>query len=199
MPTIPFTTKFPNLGIVSVGIDRSFVLADIPGLIEGASEGVGLGHDFLRHIMRAGILVHLVEPMPMDGSDPISNYHAIRKELCEYSDELANRPEIVAVSKAELPGSDEVHQALQESIGKECFFISAVTGSGLNRLVGRIVEQLDEHRKSQKPADRDPRRYASHCETSCQPTLVTPSVTGWRANHCIWMTSNSAGIVDSND
>lgn len=150
----PFTTKFPNLGIVSVGIDRSFVLADIPGLIEGASEGVGLGHDFLRHIMRAGILVHLVEPMPMDGSDPISNYHAIRKELCEYSDELANRPEIVAVSKAELPGSDEVHQALQESIGKECFFISAVTGSGLNRLVGRIVEQLDEHRKSQKPASR---------------------------------------------
>ncbi len=65
----PFTTKFPNLGMVNVDGDRSFVLADIPGLIEGASDGVGLGHDFLRHIMRAGILIHLVEPMPMDGTD----------------------------------------------------------------------------------------------------------------------------------
>ena len=69
----PFTTKFPNLGQVVIDIDRTFVMADIPGLIEGASDGVGLGHDFLRHIMRAGILVHLVEPLPMDGTDPIEN------------------------------------------------------------------------------------------------------------------------------
>ncbi len=82
-------------------------MADIPGLIEGAHQGVGLGHDFLRHIMRAGILVHLVEPMPTDGSDPIENYRVIRSELLQYDPALGERPEIVVVSKAELPDSSE--------------------------------------------------------------------------------------------
>ncbi len=80
----PFTTKHPNLGIVDVDDARSFVLADIPGLIEGASEGIGLGHEFLRHVERAGLLVHLVEPAPVDGTDPIENYQAIRAELADY-------------------------------------------------------------------------------------------------------------------
>jgi GTP-binding protein len=75
----PFTTKHPNLGLVQIDYDRTFVLADIPGLIEGAHAGVGLGHDFLRHVERAGILVHLVECCPLDGSDPVENYHAIRR------------------------------------------------------------------------------------------------------------------------
>jgi GTP-binding protein len=138
----PFTTKFPNLGLVNADIDRSFVIADIPGLIEGAAEGIGLGHDFLRHITRAGILVHLVEPEPMDGTDPIENYKVIREELEQYSQELAQRPEIPVVSKAELPGSKEVCQQLEEAIGKEVLLISAVTGEGLNRLIHRIAEVL---------------------------------------------------------
>jgi GTP-binding protein len=139
----PFTTKFPNLGLVSVDIDRTFVLADIPGLIEGAAQGHGLGHDFLRHIMRAGILVHLVEPMPMDQSDPIGNYKAIRKELEEYSDELAKRPEILVVTKSELPNANEVRDALAELVGREdVMIVSAVTGQGLNQLVTRISELL---------------------------------------------------------
>ncbi len=140
----PFTTKFPNLGMVGTQGDRSFVLADIPGLIEGASQGVGLGHDFLRHIMRAGILVHLVEPQPMDGSDPISNYHAIRKELSTYSEELGNRPEIVAVTKAELPDAKSVHALLEAQLQRPVLLISAVTGEGLNRLVHRVVDLLDQ-------------------------------------------------------
>ncbi|MEM9412555.1 MAG: Obg family GTPase CgtA, partial [Planctomycetota bacterium] len=77
----PFTTKFPNLGLVEIDWNTAFVVADIPGLIEGAADGVGLGHDFLKHIERSGIIVHLVEPQPMDGSDPIENYQAIRNEL----------------------------------------------------------------------------------------------------------------------
>jgi len=144
----PFTTKFPNLGLVSVDIDRTFVLADIPGLIEGAAQGHGLGHDFLRHIMRAGILVHLVEPMPMDQSDPIGNYKAIRKELEEYSDDLAKRPEILVVTKSELPGAQDVRDALAELVGRDdVMIVSAVTGQGLNQLVTRISELL-AHQKT---------------------------------------------------
>ncbi len=101
----PFTTKRPNLGIVSVGRDRSFVMADIPGLIEGAHSGTGLGHEFLRHIERAGILVHLVEPAPIDGSDPLANYRVVRSEVEQYDETLARRPETVAVTKCELPGA----------------------------------------------------------------------------------------------
>jgi GTP-binding protein len=139
----PFTTKFPNLGMVSVDIERTFVMADIPGLIEGAAQGHGLGHDFLRHIMRAGILVHLVEPMPMDQTDPIENYLAIRKELEEYSEELAARPEIIVVTKSELPGSDEVQAKLKETTGRDdVLLVSAVTGSGLNILVSRVADLL---------------------------------------------------------
>lgn len=138
----PFTTKFPNLGRVIVDIDQSFVMADIPGLIEGASDGVGLGHDFLRHITRAGILVHLVEPLPMDGTDPIENFEVIRKELEHYSEDLAARPEIVVVSKAEIPESTEIHQQLTEKLGREVLRISAVTGEGLNTLIHRIASEL---------------------------------------------------------
>jgi GTP-binding protein len=144
----PFTTKFPNLGMVSVDMDHAFVMADIPGLIEGAAEGHGLGHDFLRHIMRAGILVHLVEPMPMDQSDPIANYRIIRHELEEYSEELAHRPEIVVVTKSELPGADEVHRQLSTTIGRDdVLLVSAVTGAGLNQLVRRVSNLLEEQKK----------------------------------------------------
>jgi GTPase len=141
----PFTTKHPNLGRVTIDLDRSFVMADIPGLIEGAHAGVGLGHEFLRHVERAGILVHLIEPSPMDGTDPIRNYHAIRDELRQYNVELVERPEIVAVTKAELPGAAEIRDQLAAELGREVLLISAVTGQNLNRLTGAIIRQLDGH------------------------------------------------------
>lgn len=140
----PFTTKFPNLGQVVVDIDNSFVMADIPGLIEGAADGVGLGHDFLRHIMRAGILIHLVEPLPSDGSDPIDNFRVIRKELEQYNSELAARPEIVVVSKSEIPESQEVFEQLAKEVDSEVMCISAVTGDGLNRLIRRVSNELSQ-------------------------------------------------------
>jgi GTP-binding protein len=138
----PFTTKHPNLGLVQINVDRSFIMADIPGLIEGAHQGVGLGHEFLRHIERAGILVHLIEPEPTDGSDPLTNYRAIRAELELYDVALGQRPEIVVVTKADLPGSPAVQHSLAEAIGREVLLISAVTGQGLNDLVGRIALTL---------------------------------------------------------
>lgn len=140
----PFTTKFPNLGMVDIDIDRSFVMADIPGLIEGASHGIGLGHEFLKHIERAGILVHLVEPMPMDGSDPLENYDLIRHELVEYKPELGERPEIIVVTKSELPGSEEIAQELAEKTGQPVLRLSAATGQNLDRLVRLIADQLEQ-------------------------------------------------------
>jgi len=139
----PFTTKYPNLGIVRIDFDHSFVMADLPGLIEGAHAGVGLGHEFLRHIERAGILVHLVEPQPADGTDPLTNYRAIRSELEQYDAKLRERPEIVVVSKAELPGADAVRDQLAQELGREVLAMSAVTGQGLDRLLAAIARALD--------------------------------------------------------
>jgi GTPase len=144
----PFTTKFPNLGIVYVDPDRSFVLADIPGLIEGAHRGVGLGHDFLKHIERSGILVHLVEPDPTDGSEPLENYRSIRYELEQYRSELGQRTEILVVTKCELAGAEELRDQLQQETNKEVLLISAATGQGLRELTDRIWFALQEAAKS---------------------------------------------------
>jgi GTP-binding protein len=138
----PFTTKHPNLGQVSVGGERAFVLADLPGLIEGAHSGVGLGHEFLRHVERTRVLVHLVEPLPADGSDPVGNYRLVRRELELYSKALADKPEVVAVSKAELTGSEEVRARLEQELGRPVLAVSAVTGQGLARLVVAVAELL---------------------------------------------------------
>lgn len=140
----PFTTKYPNLGIVHVNMDRSFVMADIPGLIEGAHRGVGLGHDFLKHIERAGILVHLIEPMPMDQTNPVENYRSIRFELEHYNERLRTRPEIIVLTKSELPGAGDVAKQLETETGKPVLSISAVTGEGLPQLVHRISQVLDQ-------------------------------------------------------
>jgi len=138
----PFTTKHPNLGIVGLGGDASFVLADLPGLIEGAADGVGLGHEFLRHVDRTRVLIHLVEPFPMDESDPVENYRIIRRELASYSAALAEKPEILCISKAELTDSATVQAKLAEATGQEVLLVSSVTGLSLNKVVGRAWEQI---------------------------------------------------------
>jgi GTP-binding protein len=143
----PFTTKHPHLGRVQIDMDRSFVMADIPGLIEGAHRGVGLGHEFLRHVERAGVLVHLVEPAPLDGTQPLENYQAIRDELLRYNPQLGQRPDILVVSKGELPGAEDVRRELSERTGRDVLRISAVTGLGLNHLIGRIAALLAERKK----------------------------------------------------
>lgn len=138
----PFTTKYPNLGMVRVGYDHQFVIADIPGLIEGAHAGIGLGHEFLKHVQRTRLFVHLVEPAPMDQTDPIENYHQIRKEISLYDETLADRPEIIVVSKCELPDAAACAELLSEDTGKDVLLISAVTGEGLAELVKLIVKEF---------------------------------------------------------
>jgi GTPase len=139
----PFTTKYPNLGMVRVGLERQFVLADIPGLIEGAHAGVGLGHEFLKHVERTKVLVHLIEPNPDDQTDPVENYLQIREELRLYDEGLAERPELVVISKGELADAEAAAELLQERIGKEVLQISAVTGKGLPILLQKTVQMLD--------------------------------------------------------
>ncbi len=143
----PFTTKYPNLGLVQTSRDRSFVLADIPGLLEGAHAGVGLGLEFLKHIQRAGILVHLVEPTPMDGSVPLQNYLSIRNELAHFDPEMLNRPEIPVVSKCELPQAAAFANELAAHLQRPVISISAVTGTGLPQLVEAILAQLDAQKQ----------------------------------------------------
>jgi GTP-binding protein len=138
----PFTTKYPNLGRVVVDGDHAFILADLPGLIEGAHSGVGLGHEFLRHVERTRVLVHLVEPFPATGTDPLENYRSVRRELEMYSAALVAKPEIVAVSKAELTGSGDVRDRLESELARPVLAVSAVTGQGLAQLVTAIVESL---------------------------------------------------------
>ncbi|HSG70586.1 MAG TPA: Obg family GTPase CgtA, partial [Planctomycetaceae bacterium] len=140
----PFTTKYPNLGLVELDYRRQFVMADIPGLIEGAHAGVGLGHEFLRHVERTKVLVHLIEPMPMDQTDPIENYQTIRRELDLYNPNLSLNPEIVVITKSELPDATPTRELLEEAIGKPVHIISAVTGHNLEKLTELIWQTLEE-------------------------------------------------------
>lgn len=143
----PFTTLVPNLGVVSVGTDRSFVLADIPGLIEGAAEGVGLGHEFLRHTERTRLLVHVVDTAGTEGRDPVEDIKVINRELELYDPRLATRPQIIAANKMDItPQAEENLARLQEELGQqyEIFPISAATNQGLDKVIIRVAELLDE-------------------------------------------------------
>ncbi len=124
----PFTTLQPNLGIAELDVNRRLIVADIPGLIEGAAEGAGLGHRFLKHIERTGVLLHLVDVMPVDGSDPVSNYNTIRKELERYSPDLASKAEIVVLNKLDLLPSDD-RATIIANIAKELHLDSIITCS----------------------------------------------------------------------
>ena len=121
-------------------------------MIEGAHAGAGLGHEFLRHVERTRLLVHLVEPDPMDQSDPLDNYTQIREELRLYDQSLAERPEIICVTKAELPDAATCAELLREVTGKEVFLISAVTGKGLPELNRLIIQRLAEIKSTDETA-----------------------------------------------
>ena len=142
-----FTTITPVLGVVRVAERQSFVMADIPGIIEGASEGAGLGHDFLRHIDRCRLLVHLVDVSGSEGRDPIADFDAINAELREYSPELATRPQIAVANKTDLLADTKQLDAFRahvEGLGYEFFAMSAATHQGTRELVQRISQRLSE-------------------------------------------------------
>jgi GTP-binding protein len=139
----PFTTIVPNLGVASIA-HQSFVIADMPGLIEGASQGQGLGHQFLRHIERTKVLVHVVDIMPIDESDPIANYHLIEEEIHSYNAEVAERPRIIALNKIDILPSQDFNALREkfEALGPPLFAISAATGQGIEPLLYCMLETL---------------------------------------------------------
>jgi GTPase len=143
----PFTTLEPNLGVVDLGDFRTFVVADIPGLIEGASEGAGLGDRFLRHVERTKLILHLVDVSSMSGQDPVSDYETICNELRKYDSNLASRPQIVVAAKVDAIDDPERLERLRDQAridGKQFIEISSVTNIGIRELVRLVARRLDE-------------------------------------------------------
>lgn len=139
-----FTTLTPNLGVVKISEGNSFVMADIPGLIEGASEGVGLGHEFLRHVERCRLILHVVDVSGSEGRDPVSDFEIINRELRNFSEELANAPQIVAANKCDMASEEQIEsfKSYVESLGLGFFAISAATTKGTRELVEAVYKKL---------------------------------------------------------
>ena len=145
----PFTTLHPNLGVVRVGRLQSFVMADIPGLIEGASEGAGLGIQFLKHLQRTGLLLHLVDIAPIDGSDPAETVKAIANELGNFSEDLAEKPRWLVINKIDLLSSEDLAAARDALLGNlewsgPVFEVSAATGAGTDALAQAVMRELED-------------------------------------------------------
>ena len=152
----PFTTLVPNLGVVKTGNGESFVIADVPGLIEGASEGAGLGHRFLRHLERCRVLLHLVDAMPIDGSDPARNAQIIEQELKQYAHDLFDKPRYLVLNKADLVSEGEAQEILSRVVDalevkpEETFIISALKNENLNSLLHKVQDLVDKVKEEER-------------------------------------------------
>ncbi|WP_444903770.1 Obg family GTPase CgtA [Microbulbifer sp. CnH-101-E] len=166
----PFTTLVPNLGVVQVQRHRSFVIADIPGLIEGAAQGAGLGIRFLKHLTRCRVLLHLVDLAPFDGSDPVENARAIERELASFSDTLAGRERWLVLNKTDLVPAAELEERCQsvvDALGWKgpVFRVAAIRGEGTDVLSGRLMDYLEER---QELEDLDPELAEAELEAQRQ-------------------------------
>jgi len=146
----PFTTLTPTLGVVQAGWGEPFVVADIPGLIEGAHNGVGLGTRFLRHIERTRVLVHLIDIATIDPQNPLAEYETINRELASYSPQLMEKPQIVVLNKIDLTGTNEAGRAFQAAVkDREVLQISAVTRKGVDKLTATMIKYLEDDTQDQ--------------------------------------------------
>jgi GTP-binding protein len=152
----PFTTLTPTLGVVQAGWGEPFVVADIPGLIEGAHKGVGLGTRFLRHIERTRVLVHLIDISTIDLQNPLAEYETINRELANYSSQLMEKPQLVVLNKMDLPGTKEAARAFQAAVkDREMLQISAVTRKGVDNLTSMMIKYLEKDTRDQS-RDKEP-------------------------------------------
>jgi GTPase len=154
----PFTTLVPNLGVVRIGNESSFVIADIPGLIEGAADGAGLGVQFLKHLSRTRLLLHLLDIAPLDGSDPVDNFRVIENELKKYSEGIAEKDRWVVFTKTDLMPTDEVAERVDDIVSQlglvdRKFKISAITGNGTAELTESISQYLQAIKEAEEAGD----------------------------------------------
>jgi len=159
----PFTTLIPSLGVVRVDVNRSFVLADIPGLIEGASEGAGLGLQFLRHLVRTRLLLHLVDVAPLDAGDPVRDARAIVQELRKYDEALYRKPRWLVLNKIDLVPAGERERTITRFLRNyrwkgKCFIISALTGEGCRELAFAVMKHLEQDSGSRSQDSAKARR-----------------------------------------
>lgn len=149
----PFTTLEPNLGVVDLGDYKTFVVADIPGLVAGASEGAGLGDRFLRHVERTRVILHLVDVSSLSARDPVEDYEIINRELANYDEKLAGRPQIVVATKLDALDEPERLEKLRSRAradGREFFEISSVTGRGVRELVSAVARRIEQNRETEQ-------------------------------------------------
>ncbi len=159
----PFTTLVPSLGVVKTSQGRSFVIEDIPGLIEGASEGAGLGHRFLKHLERCRVLVHLVDVHPVDGSDPVDNVNVIENEIKQYAHELYNKPRWLVANKVDLGTEEEAQEVLEKIISsvevkpEKTFIISGLNKTGVPELLYALQDLVDEVKLKEQEEPEKPK------------------------------------------
>ncbi|MFB1099123.1 MULTISPECIES: GTPase ObgE [Bacillaceae] len=170
-----FTTLAPNLGVVETQDQRSFVLADLPGLIEGAHEGIGLGHQFLRHVERTRVIVHVIDMASTEGRDPYDDYVTINEELKKYNEDLTTRPQIIIANKMDIPEAEENLVVFKEKVPADIdvFPISAITRDGLQDVLYAIADKLDQIPKTEKPVEEQTERVVYRFEESEKPFEIT--------------------------
>ncbi len=174
-----FTTITPVLGVVSLGDAQNFVMADIPGLIEGASEGVGLGHDFLRHIERTKVIIHVLDASGIEGRDPVDDFYKINKELALHSDKLAKRPQVIAANKIDLPQAQENLAKIEAMAAKEglkVFPVSAATKEGLQDLMRYVYKMLQEY--VEEPVEESAEKVYNAQEDDSDDITIKRDMTG---------------------
>ena len=164
----PFTTLEPSLGVVRVGEGRSFVVADIPGLIEGASQGAGLGHRFLRHLERCRVLLHLVDLQPVDGSDPVENIRTIEQELALYSEKLAQKTRWLVFNKCDIHSEEELKEIIDDILTRldrkdeKYYVISAAAGTNVQPLCNDVMNELEAIRQSEEALSDEDKAQANN-------------------------------------
>ena len=176
-----FTTITPVLGVVAVDDEHSFVMADIPGLIDGAAEGAGLGHDFLRHVERTKLILHIVDASGIEGRDPVDDYHRIREELTKYSARIARRREILVANKIDLPGAAENLprlKALAEKEGIDFIAVSAATKEGLKKLVAMAAQALSDYVEEPEETESDVKVYDAEKDEDPERVTITRNDSG---------------------